>query len=204
MREVLILGQLNDGAETTGSDVYRTLQYAQVLLGVELGERLSEQVPDHLCFQGDPGTADADTGIAIRSGIMGVESSHWNRLDPWHKISSVGCLTVRTNFQGCLLSLMATKRPAGLTVEQRRLYAAALSDAVHDERAAGRVPIVGIDANANHTDLEDATWLTWSAPYLTSVVGFLTPGSVQVLACTALQRIGEHPPVIGLVKVPLP
>lgn len=207
MRELLIVGQLNDGAETAGSDVYRTLLYAQVLLGVELGARLSDQLPnDCTCIQGDAGTADEDTGIAIRPGLMGVQAVRWDRLDPWRKTSSLGLLTVRVNYQGSLLSLMTTKRPASLSTTERLDFEQALGDRARAERLAGWAPILGYDGNdADPQDIEDATLLSWHAPYPTSVVGLLTSGRIQVVACSSLQRrAAEHPPVIAMLKVPLP
>lgn len=202
--ELLIIGTINDGAEAEfpSTDVPHLAQYCQVLLGQEFDRRLADQLPGWDAVQGDS-LEEAALGVAVRSDLLTIQGYHFTRLCAWRKTGGMEMLTVRADFHGCPLSLISMKRPGGSTHWDE--VNAALGAEVHAEWKAGRVPIVGLDANAGSpTDLEAATTLTWVAPQPTSIVGFLVSSRVLVDGVAGMKSTGEHPPIVAMVRVPVP
>lgn len=208
-RETLLLGELNDGSEPQfpSSDVVRTCLFCQILFGQELDRRLAAQLPDWWSEQGAEDDLDnSGIGLAIKPGVGTVQNFYWVRLGTWAKPDrGVQALVVHFDYQGCPLALISTKRPAKSHADNWPTFDDNLGDLILRERHdRGRIPIVGLDANsANDPALRAATRLTWYAPYPTSIVGFLMPTSISVLATTRLMSTGEHAPVISMVRVPL-
>lgn len=209
-REPIVLAELNDGveAEFPGSDVERTALYGMVTTYQELGQqdgdrvidrRLSDQLPGHTVIQGAVGSPAADIGISIAPGVGTLESFRWEQMTKQRP-----ALVARVDFQGCPLSPISAHRPTKQHPDQRAEFDVALARVVHAERDAGRLPYVGIDANDDDpVDLEQATGLTWWAPFESSICGLLLPTRCTRLAITQLAKRGEHAPVVGLVRVPL-
>jgi hypothetical protein len=205
MKQTLIIGELNDGIEPEfpGTDIPRLSQYVQVIFGQELDRQLSEQLPDWETFQGDAENPDVSAlGMAIKPGLMEIESVKWTRLGTWAIPSrGVGVLVVRANFQGCPLSLFTTKRPANAHAENRPTFDRNLGKVLRSEQNLSRRVLGGLDANeANSPALQSATRCVWTPPFSTSIVGFLT-SHVEILGVAGLPADGEHPPTVGLVQV---
>lgn len=203
----LIVGQLNDGIEQRypGTDVVRLSRYVQVILGVELDRRLSQQLPGWICIQGDVDTPNADKGIAIAPGLMSVVDIAWQPVNPWTKRPGNAALVVQANFLGTPLSLLTAHRPTSKQAQYLSGFDQALGAVIKAEKKAGRVPITGIDCNDfDPTALTEASDCTWASPYATCVCGLLLPSNVEQIGITWLSKTGEHPPVIDLLKVPVP
>lgn len=198
----IIVGQLNDGLESKypGTDVPALSRYVQVILGVELDRRLESQLPEWTCVQGDSGTSRADKGIAIAPDLMTFKESEWK------PTSGKGeALIVRADFQGSPLSFITAHRPVAKQQAARGIFDSSMVAMFKGERRSGRVPIIGIDCNESvPSTLIDPMNAQWVVPYPVSIVGFLVPQGVDVAGCVALQKTGEHPPVVSLMKVPVP
>jgi len=200
----IVVGQLNDGQEARypGTDVPALSRIAQVIIGVELDRRLSDQLPSWKCYQGEAGTTRADKGVAFRAGSgMTVEQEgvFW-----WPTSGKGESLVLRVDYQGSPLSFITAHRPIAKQQTARLAFDPALVALFKSEKQEGRVPIIGIDCNqASPPTLIEPMGAQWVVPYPTSIVGLLVPKSVQVSGCVALPKTGEHPPVVAMMKVPV-
>jgi hypothetical protein len=201
-RQPLTLGQLNDGIEPQfpTSDMPDLAAIAQVTFDSELDRPLSLQVPEHTCIQGPADDPDRSRlGVTIQRDLMTVQTVTWTALTPRNWL-----LVVRADFRSCPLSLFTTKRPGKVHSELWPMYDAALVGVLRAEVGAGHVVAGGLDANEPYPPgiLNRLPGFSWTPPYPTSVVGFLTR-HVDMLAVTHMQGTGEHPPLVALARVPL-
>jgi hypothetical protein len=208
-REVLIVGELNDGLEPQypTTDVPRLSGKVEVLFGQELDRHMGDQLPGWTCFQGNADDPDnGDVGLGIRNGLMDITDVFWVNLATWKAGGGMAVLVVRADYLGCELSLMSTKRPAPGRADKWPIWNANFAKVVAAERKISRIPLCGMDANhSTPLDLTAATGMTWSAPWDTSVVGILSSVKIQTVATTFLNPsvTGEHPPVVSVLRVPI-
>jgi hypothetical protein len=97
-REVLIVGELNDGLEPQypTTDVPRLTAASgkvEVLFGQELDRHMGDQLPGWTCFQGNADDPDnGDVGLGIRNGLMDITDVFWVNLATWKAWRWYGCL----------------------------------------------------------------------------------------------------------------
>lgn len=202
MREPLIVGTLNDGLEPlySGTDVPRIAKYAQVLFLQELDRNLSDQLPGWWTRQGD-----REMGLAIKPGLMDVESSFQVALSPWSTHVIKSAMVARVKYNGTSLTFISAHRPTKDSPNMGA-YNQALSSLINTERSLGREVIVGMDANGGGTDsIQSASHTLWYGPNDYSVDGFLITRRVAPVGIPVrLHKEGEHYPVIFTVTIPSP